>query len=189
MIRLAVWIAGAAVLVFPGTARAVAPTLISVSATDRHPLATFSAPRADSATIYFSSKPDRATDGGFLDENIKALDLLTDSEIQSGQWLGETQLDPGTYYVLLRVSANFSACYNFDLGTLDPSCADGYSNMLTVTVPSPRTRYSASVTPLRSLNEASLQLTATPLGTKTPYRVCYALKTGTKRCLNGTLDG
>jgi hypothetical protein len=51
-------------------------------------------PRADSASIYVSTKPDRATDGSFLTENIKSLDIVTDSEIQSGQWLSETQLDP-----------------------------------------------------------------------------------------------
>jgi hypothetical protein len=50
-------------------------------------VATFSAPRADFATIYIASRPDRATDGSFLTENIKELDILTDSEIQSGRWV------------------------------------------------------------------------------------------------------
>lgn len=44
----------------------------------------FSAPGADSATIYLATEPDRATDGGFLQENIKDLDFLTTDEIQGG---------------------------------------------------------------------------------------------------------
>jgi hypothetical protein len=44
-----------------------------VSQQNRHPSATFSAPGADDATIYFASKPDRARDGGFLRKNIKKL--------------------------------------------------------------------------------------------------------------------
>jgi hypothetical protein len=67
-----------AVLVLPAGALAVPPTLSSVGQENRHPTASFSAPRADSATIYFATKPkpDRATDGRFLDENVKTLDIL-----------------------------------------------------------------------------------------------------------------
>jgi len=163
-------------LAWPGTAFAVPPSLGAVSHQDRHPTASFSAPRAGFASIYLATKPDRATDGSFLQENIKELDLLTDSEIQSGRWSDENQIDPGTYWVMLRASPDFDSCYVYDNGGFDPACADGFSNVLNLTVPKPA-------------RQASLQLTATPLGEPLPYRVCYRLKAGSKRCLNGTLDG
>ena len=79
--------------------------------------ALFSIPGADLATIYFATKPDRASDGSFLQENIAALDSLTTDEIQSGSWTYESQLDPGTYYVLLYAT-------DFDcIG--QPTCLDG----------------------------------------------------------------
>jgi hypothetical protein len=88
-----------AALALPAAANASQPpTLTSVSQQNRHPSATVSMPGADDATIYFASKPDRATDGGFLQENIKATDFFTADEIQRGSWLYEDQLDPGTYY-------------------------------------------------------------------------------------------
>src|SRR5207247_776663 len=83
-----------------GRALAVPPTLASVGEQVRHPTATFSAPKASDATIYLATKPDRASDGGFLTENVKEVGLLTDAEIQSGRWLDANQVDPGTYYVM-----------------------------------------------------------------------------------------
>src|SRR4051812_37544982 len=105
-------VAAACAIVSP--AAAAPPTLSSVGSQDRHPTATFSAPRASDATIYFATKPDRATDGKFLQENIKDTDFFTDSEIQSGRWMSESQLDPGVYYVMLRVSPDFDSCYLSD---------------------------------------------------------------------------
>ena len=72
-------------LALPSAALAMPPTLGAVTQQDRHPSASFSAPRADFATVYLATKPDRATDGSFLQENIKEADLLTDSELQSGR--------------------------------------------------------------------------------------------------------
>jgi hypothetical protein len=185
-IALVVVLAG---LVFARTAAAMPPTLASVNQQDRHPSASFSAPRASDATIYLATKPDRATDGSFLQENIKELDILTDSEIQSGQWLDENQVDPGTYWVMLKAYPDFDSCYVFDTGGFDPSCADGFSNVLTLVVPKPAIRYGARVRVYRYLGEASLELTASPLGERLAYRVCYRLKSGRSRCLNGGLDG
>lgn len=178
-----------AALAVPSAALAVPPTLGAVSQQDRHPSASFSAPRADFASIYLATKPDRATDGSFLQENIKELDSLTDSEIQSGRWVDENQIDPGTYWVILRVSPDFGACYLYDSGGFDPTCADGFSNVLTLTVPKPAIRYSARVRAYRYLREASLELTATPLGERLPYRACYRPRNRSSRCLNGALDG
>jgi hypothetical protein len=179
----------ASALVIATTAGAVPPMLSSLSLQNRHAVATFSAPRADSLTIYLASKPDRATDGSFLQENIETLDVLTDSEIQSGRWSDEHQIDPGTYWVLLRASPDFDSCFIFEGGTLDPACADGFSNIQPLVVPTPASRYSASVTAYRFLGQATLRFTAMPLGEARPYRVCYRLKTRRTRCLAGSLDG
>jgi len=175
-------------LVMATTAEAVLPTLSSVSQQNRHPAATFSAPRSNFATIYLSSKPDRATDGSFLQENVEEIDILTDFEIQSGRWSDENQVDPGTYWVMLRATPDFGSCFRED-GSIDPAGADGFSNVMTVTIPEPRVRYAARITTYRYLREASLRLIASPLGEKRPYRVCYRVATGRSRCLSGTLAG
>jgi hypothetical protein len=139
--------------------------------------------------MYLSTKPDRATDGSFLEENIEELDILADSEIQSGRWLDEDRVDPGIYWVMLRASPDFTSCWSFDLGVFDPTCADGYSNVMTLTVPKPVIRYRATVTTYRFINRAVLEVTATPLGEKAPYRVCYRAKTRRSGCVRGTIDG
>jgi hypothetical protein len=178
-----------AMLVVPADALAVPPTLSTVGQENRHPTATFSAPRADLATIYIATKPDRATDGRFLDENVAAVDLLTDSELQAGRWMSESQLDPGSYWVMLNASPDFDACYIGGPTTYDPACADGFSNVQMLVVPEPTIRYAGGVTVYRFLRQASLRLTARPLGENRLYRVCYRLKSGRTRCLVGTLRG
>jgi hypothetical protein len=176
-------------LVVAGPAVAVPPMISAVGHQDRHATATFSAPRASSATIYLASKPDRATDGSFLQENIKTLDSMTDSEIQSGRWVDASRIDPGTYWVMLRASPDFGSCYIYDGGGYDPACANGYSELVTLVVPKPVVSYRASATAYRFSGTAALQLVATPLGEATPYRVCYRLKTKKTRCVTGKLDG
>jgi hypothetical protein len=180
----------AASLVFVGSASAQPPVLSSVTvSTARHPSAQFSASKASDATIYFASNPARASDGSFYSENIVALDFLTADEIQAGSWTFSDQLDPGTYYVMLRADLDFDLCYDSNTGTYDPSCADGYSNVVTLTVPTPQIRYTARVTVYRYSKEADLRLKATPLGVKQHYRVCYLTRAKKKRCVSGTLDG
>jgi hypothetical protein len=178
-----------AALTLAAIALGVPPTLSSVGAQDRHPTATFSAPRAGSVTIYLATRPDRATSGEFLTENIETLDSLTDAEIQAGRWLDDSQVDPGTYYVMMRARPDFDACYRYDLGDYDPACADGYSSVVPLTVPRPASRYVASASVLRYLKRVELRLTAAPLGDRLPYRVCYRLASKQRRCLVGTLDG
>jgi hypothetical protein len=168
-------------LALPGAAEATPPTLLTVSEQNRHPSATFSMPGADLATIYFASKPDRASDGGLLQENIKELDFLTTDEIQRGQWSYESQPDPGTYYVMMRAT-------DFDcIG--QPNCIDGYSNMLTLTVSKPPQTYRSGVAVFHYARVAYLTLRVTPLGEKLPYKVCWHLKTKRLRCASGTVDG
>ena len=176
-------------LMVAATAAAVAPTL-TVSAQDRRPQATFSAPFASSVTIYFASKPARATDGQFFSENIETLDSLNDDEIAAGRWLSEARLDPGTYYVMLNASPDFNRCFVLGSGgQYDPQCADGYSTVSTLTVPEPETRYSVSTEVLRYLGVVKATLRATQLGEKRAYRVCYATAARKQRCTTGTLSG
>jgi hypothetical protein len=176
-------------LVFVPAAAAIPPTLISVGSQALHPTATFSAPKSDHVVIQIATRPDRASNGEFLSENVVVFDLLADSEIQSGRWLYESQIDPGTYYVLLRASPDFDLCYQIDTGTYDPSCADGYSALQTLTVPRPPIRYGASVRHYTYLSNVDLTITATPLGQKMPYRVCYRTAAGRRVCLAGVISG
>jgi hypothetical protein len=173
---------------FAEPALAVPPSIVSIGQQDRHATARVSAPHASSVTIYFASKPDRATDGKFLQENIVHLDFLTDSEIQTGQWTDEDRLKPGRYWVMINADPEFDRCY-VSGGTYDPACADGFSELVTLDVPRPATRYRASATAYRYSSSASLRLVATPLGEELPYRVCYQLKSRARRCVRGTLSG
>jgi hypothetical protein len=189
--------AAAAVLAFPPLAAAAPPVLTAVGEQGRHPTATFSAPRADFATIYIATKPDRATDGRFLDENVVDLDILTQSEIQAGRWLYESRLDPGVYHVLLRASPNFEACWITDIGGFDPACADGFSEVRTLAIPRPRVVYRVAVAQDRSSWYLRLNLTlnATPIGRAAiAYRVCWRQATRpvgrlVNRCARSRLPG
>jgi len=174
-------------LLLAAGAQAVPPTLTSVGQQDRHPTAAFSAPSASDAAIYVASKPDQSTDGRFLSENVETIDALTDSEIQNGRWLGETQQDPGTYYVMLEALADFNSCYVFETGTVNPACAHGLSPVMKLVIPKPVSRYAVGVR--RYTDELSLTLTAKPLGERRAYRLCYLLKSKRKACLRGSLDG
>jgi hypothetical protein len=176
-------------LVLVPSAAAVPPTLLTVGTQALHPTATFSAPKSDDVVIQIASKPDRASSGEFLTENVVVFDLLADSEIQTGRWLYESQIDPGTYYVLLRASPDFDLCYLIDSGTYDPSCADGYSAMQTLTIPRPAIRYGASVRHYVYLSNVDLTITAVPLGQKMPYRVCYRTAARRRVCLDGVISG
>jgi hypothetical protein len=169
-------------LILPGAAGAAQPpTLLNIEQQDRHPRATFSAPGADDATIYFASKPDRATDGSFLQENIKHLDFLTNDEIQRGLWLDEEQVDPGTYYVMMRAT-------DYDcIGS--PSCIDGYSGVLTLAVSKPSHTYRGGVQVFHYSHMVYLTLRVTRLGESLPYRVCWQLKSKRRRCVSDKVAG
>jgi hypothetical protein len=168
-------------LSLPSAAGPKPPTLLTVSQQNRHPSATFSMPGADAAEIYFANKPDRASDGGFLRENVKALGLLATNEIRRGSWSFEDQLDPGTYYVMMLAT-------DYDcIG--QPDCIWGYSNMLTLSIPKPRPTYCAAVEVLHYVHIVQLTLRVTPLGESLPYKVCWQLKTNSRRCVSGRVAG
>lgn len=114
---------------------------------------------------------------------------MTDSEIQAGKWEYEYQLDPGKYVVMLSADPDFDACYISETGAYDPSCADGFSNVVSLTVPTPALHYAATAKMIRWLGQVTLRLKVTPLGVNAPYKACYRLKTKKRRCLSGTLDG
>jgi hypothetical protein len=177
------WAAALAVvtsLAASGTAHAAPPTLSSIDSDNRHPVATFAAPGADSVTLYFASSPERSTDGSFLQENIVDLDFLTTDEIQGGYWYGGSQLDPGTYYVLLNAS-----CPSYE----NPNCTEGFSTLATLTVPKPPMVFQGKVTAYRYLTSVDLSLTVTPLGEALPYRVCWTKANRRRKCVRGTVDG
>jgi hypothetical protein len=152
-----------------------------VAQQSRHPTATLGAlPGVDAAFIYLATKPDRASDGSFLEENVKTIDSLTDDEIAGRFWLYESQVDPGVYYVLART-------FDFDCYQ-NPNCIEGFSNMLTMNVPKPAQRFEAKVEIPRFVAVAYLWLKVIPLGEKLPYRVCWTLVRGS-RCLRANVEG
>lgn len=179
-IAVAIVVAAAALAVV-GAANAAPPALLTVRQQDRHATAIFPAPGADLATIYVASKPDLASGGGFLEENIKRVDFLTADEIQRGAWLDGEQLEPGLYYVMLRTS-DFECPRN-------PNCTQGYSNMVPLQVPKPRATYRASVLAFRHSGVIYLRLTVSRLGERLPYRVCWRLKNERRTCLTRMLNG
>jgi hypothetical protein len=154
-------VAVVASLACAGVAGAATPALLGVGEQNRHATANFSMPGADDATIYFATRPDRATDGRFLEENVEHSDFLTTDEIQAGRWLDSGQLDPGRYYVMLR--ATDYECFG------SPACMEGFSNMLTLTVPKPAPRYRASVRVYRYLSTVDLRFRVAPLGERLRY--------------------
>jgi len=179
--RLLIGLLSVLALAIPGAAAANPPNLVALDQVSRHPIALFSIPGADAADIYIASKPDRASDGSFLQENIVDADILTDSEIQSGRWSSEDQLNPGTYYVVMFAS-------DFDCAG-QPSCLDGYSNMLPIDIPKPAQTYRGAVTVYHYSHTADLTLRVKPLGESLPYKVCWRLKSGMRRCVSGKVNG
>jgi hypothetical protein len=169
------WMASASV------STADSPTLLSVGQQNRHATAAFIAPGADDVAIYFATRPDRATDGRFLEENVQHLDVLTRDEIQAGRWLDSDQLDPGSYHVMLR--ADDYDCFG------EPACMEGFSNMLSLTLPKPAARYRGSVRVYRYLSTVALRFKVTPLGERQRYRVCWRLVSKRRRCVSGAASG
>lgn len=178
-----------AVMATPANAFANPPVLSTVGVQNRHPAATLAAPRSDQVTIYIANQPHRATDGSFLTETVKMLDILTTDEIQAGRWSSEDQLDPGTYWAMLRASPYFAACWIWDAAAYDPSCANGYSNVVPFTVARPAIRYTGRATVYRYSQQVSLELTASPLGDTVPYRVCTRTTARRNRCVTADVNG
>lgn len=179
-------------------ARAAAPAITVAGEQDRHPTVSFTAPRADSVTVYIASKPDRASDGSFLEENVVETGSLTDSEIQSGHWLDSSQVDPGSYFVMLKASRDYASCVSYDEKTFadinDPACADGFSIVRPLTVAAPTIYYSVKAEPLKEIRILYITLKASPFGGALPYEVCWKQPKGKKKklkkkCVSGTVDG
>jgi len=174
-------------LAFTATANAAPPSLTGVGHQNRHPTATFSTPRTEDVTIYFATKPDRATDGRFLQENVEHTDFFTDPEMQAGQWLDSDRIDPGTYYVMLHATAE-SSCISYPPPTyqrvVDPSCADGFSNIVTVTIPKPVVRYRVG---FERGFIGSFTIRASSSGEAIPYLLC-SRDLAKRRCVRGRID-
>jgi hypothetical protein len=180
-------------LLLAEAAKANPPSLNTVGVQGLHPTAKFSAPSAMGAFITIASKPDQGSDGSFFFENVVEQVALTDSELQTGQWLDSDPLSPGTYWLTLQAFPNATTCISAatqsDPEGIDPSCANGYSNVLELVVPAPSTRYTVKITQEPYLPAVALQLTATPLGDRLPYRVCWTTVVAKTLCLSGSLAG
>jgi hypothetical protein len=184
------FVAAVALAVTAAPALAVPPVITSVSHENRHPLLTFSAPRGNWLTVEFASKPDQATDGTFLRENVAYTGLPTNAEAAAGRWLSNRQLDPGHYYVHMQATrASECVSYNDAFETIvDPACADGWSSIVELTVPMPKIKY--TVKHERAYKSAFLTLTASPYGAKLPYKVCWKPPKAKKdKCKSGELSG
>lgn len=181
----------------PAAARAVTPAIVGVDHQDRHVVMTLSAPRAQTVTVYFATSPERGTDGRFLDENVEKTDYLTAAEIQSGNWLDSEQIEPGSYFVMLKASRDYMSCVSYDANVdevVDQSCADGFSLIVPLEVEPPTTRYRVKATVYGNIDTALLTLVANPLGKRLPYQVCWKQPTGKRRmlkkkCVSGSLPG
>ena len=129
--------------------------------------------------------------GAFFSENVVDSADLTADEIASGSWLSDDQLSPGRYWVVINGDPDLT-CF-LDDGTIDPACSDGYSNMLSVTIPQPSIRYRGAVSEmLADIGRLDLKLTVAPLGVKQAVRLCYSVtkhKHAAKRCVNQHLVG
>lgn len=158
-------------------AHAASPALLGVGHDRLHPTATLSAAGADDVTVYISKRPDRATDGNFLTENSAEIDFLTAEEVASGAWMDADNLDPGTYYVMLRAST-----YSCPDGA---DCIDGFSNVMRLTIPKPKQNFRASI---EDGFIGSFKLTITPAGESVPYKLCWIRGKG-RKCERGSVGG
>jgi hypothetical protein len=155
-LRRLVSVGGAALALASTAAAAQPPRLLTVEQQGRYTKATFSAPGADELDIDFAAKPDRDTDGSFLEGNLEYTDDLERDEIESGTWRDET-IEPDTYYVMLNA---WDDCAD------KPSCTEGYSNILKLVVPKPKPAHRGSLTGLSysQIGSLTLQVLATVTG-------------------------
>ena len=61
--------------------------------------------------------------------------------------------------------------------------------MATLVVPRPAVKYAVGATRETFTNTVSLRISATPLGEKLPYQVCFLTKARKRLCLRDTLAG
>jgi hypothetical protein len=135
-----------AALLFASPAVAAPPVLTSVSHVSRHPAATWTLPPGVlSRVAEVATSPETSTDGYFFSENVKAFDTLEDTQTN---WLYNSQLDPGVYYV--------------HIAGFDSSCGScpvrEFSQIMTLEIPKPPPpppRYQASV---RSIHPNAVRL-------------------------------
>lgn len=70
-----------------------------------------------------------------------------------------------------------------------PSCIDGFSGVLTLSVPKPSHSYRGGVEVFHYSHVVYLTLRVTRLGETLPYRVCWQLKSKRRRCVSGKVAG
>jgi hypothetical protein len=88
--------------------------------------------------------------------------------------------------MMLRAEPDIELC-PLVAGARDPACASGFSEVLPLEIPTPAIRFRTGL--YRLTNAIDLTLTATPLGERLPYQVCYRNRLQLKRCKPGVLYG
>lgn len=183
-------VAAAAALAAP--AAAVAPTLLSVTSHNGWVVATFSSPRSWLGTLYLATDPTLVDDGAHFAHPVGELDI-TDAELAAGRADAAdhtsefgARVDPGTYWALLSVTAQ-NDCKDADLH-IDPSCANGGSNLLQVTIGKPTARYRALVTYFEG-GIIVLELQVARSGERKAYTVCWHRRNGKQVCRGNTIEG
>jgi hypothetical protein len=141
-------------LLFASPAVAAPPVLTSVSHVNRHPAATWTLPPGVlSRVAEVATSPATSTDGYFFSENVKAVDTFEDAQTN---WLYNSQLDPGLYYV--HIGGVDWPCFLNDMCPIRE-----FSQIMTLEIaqtpppppPPRRPRYQASV---RSMHPNAIRL-------------------------------
>jgi hypothetical protein len=138
-------------LAFAPPAFAAPPVLTSVSHVNRHPAATWTLPPGVTSQVAeVATSPATSTDGYFFSENVKAFDVLEETQTN---WVYNYQLDPGLYYV--HIGGLDLPCFSAGLCPIRE-----FSQIMTLEIskppPPPRPpRYQASV---RSIHPNAVRL-------------------------------
>jgi hypothetical protein len=186
--------------VFASPTGAAPPVLVSTSHVQRHPAATWTLPPGVKAAVAeVATSPATSTDGYFFQENLKAFDVLQDTQTN---WVYNSQLDPGVYY--LHIAGIDEPCFYAGLCPVRE-----FTQTATLVIeappppPPPRPRYEASVRSIHpgAIRDGSRNWTyrgdsvrvrfrnavARP-GDGALYRVCYT-KNRRLACRNGRIFG
>jgi hypothetical protein len=192
--------------VFASPAGAAPPVLVSAGHVQRHPAATWTLSPGVKATVAeVATSPATSTDGYFFQENLKAFDVLQDTQTN---WVNNSQLDPGVYY--LHIAGIDEPCFYAGLCPVRE-----FTQTATLVIeappppppppppPAPRPRYEATVRSVHpgAIRDGSRNWTyrgdtvrvrfrnaAARPGDGALYRVCYT-KNRRLACRNGRIFG
>lgn len=120
-------------LTFASAAVARAPRLCVATVDHRgHPAIRFLAWGAGGVVVYIFKRP--AGSPAVSDpRHLVVRQALTRTQIKSGKWVGQHALEPGRYSIRIIARFDFTFCQD-TAAYPDPSCANGPSNVLPLTV-------------------------------------------------------